>query len=101
MTFPPHISIMFFRIPPTHMAPLTPIALVLLLIFIITSSSQARDCQRSWRRAWRDMTCEQQDEYLEALTSMKESGIYDEFVSVHEFFARLAHGTPEFLPWHR
>jgi hypothetical protein len=79
---------------------MTPVV-VLLTCMVIIPSCQARDCQRSWRRPWRDLTCEQQDEFLEALTSMKEAGIYDEFVYVHEFFATLTHGTPEFLPWHR
>jgi hypothetical protein len=47
------------------------------------------------------MTCEEQNEFLQALTDMKESGVYDDFAFVHEFFGEQTHGTPEFLPWHR
>ncbi|KAG7365370.1 tyrosinase central domain containing protein [Nitzschia inconspicua] len=78
---------------------------VLFLVTLWTTTTlhvtEARDCQRSWRRAWRDMTCQEQDDFLDAITRMKESGIYDEFVHVHQYFAEETHGTPVFLPWHR
>jgi hypothetical protein len=38
---------------------------------------------------------------LEALTALKENGIYDQFVYAHELFYQFNHGLPEFLPWHR
>jgi hypothetical protein len=47
------------------------------------------------------LSCEQQDEYLEAVLLLKDSGIYDEFILLHESVTDLTHNTPEFLPWHR
>jgi hypothetical protein len=55
----------------------------------------------SWRRAWRDLTCEEQDDYLQVIVDMKEDGIYDEFVWLHNEVAPLTHETEQFLPWHR
>jgi hypothetical protein len=55
----------------------------------------------SWRRAWRDLTCQEQDEYLQAIVDMKRDGIYDEFVWLHNEVALVTHGTEQFLPWHR
>lgn len=73
--------------------------------FILLASNVAvvhsRDCQISWRRAWRDLSCEQQDEFLDAILLVKRSGLYDEFVHLHEAVAISTHGTPAFLPWHR
>jgi len=47
------------------------------------------------------LSCEEQDEFLDALLLVKESGEYDDFVYIHEWFGELTHYTPEFLPWHR
>jgi hypothetical protein len=66
-----------------------------------TTVVEARDCRTSWRRAWRDLSCEQQDEYLEAVLLLKDTGIYDEFTILHEQYTDRSHLTPEFLPWHR
>jgi hypothetical protein len=76
-------------------------SLLLTLSLFFSRSTHARDCERSWRRAWRDMSCDEQDDFLDVLTRMKESGVYDEFVHVHETFASQTHGFPLFLPWHR
>jgi hypothetical protein len=62
---------------------------------------QSRDCRVSWRRAWRDLSCQEQNEFLDAIVLSKESGLYDDFVWAHWFHADETHGTPEFLPWHR
>jgi hypothetical protein len=79
----------------------TPYVFFLLYAMSFIHTIDGRDCKKSWRRAWRDLSCEQQDEFLEALTLVKESGLYDDFVYIHEFHATLTHSTPEFLPWHR
>ena len=50
------------------------------------------------------MTCEEQDAYLDAVTKLKEAGIYDDFSRAHSLltfdFTRI-HLTADFFPWHR
>jgi len=75
--------------------------LLTLLSLLSILYAEARDCHTSWRRAWRDLACEEQDEFLDAITLMKASGIYDDFVYTHYTLGDLTHGTAEFLPWHR
>jgi len=67
----------------------------------LLSFCSARDCHTSFRRAWRDLSCQEQDDFLEAVTLVKDSGIYDEFIDVHLEVASLTHGPAAFLPWHR
>ena len=67
----------------------------------LISSCSARDCHTSFRRAWRDLNCQEQDEFLSAIKTVKDSGAYDEFIDVHLSVERLTHGPAEFLPWHR
>ena len=64
-------------------------------------SCSARDCHTSFRRAWRDLTCQEQDDFLDAIVQVKNSGVYDEFVDVHVSVGQFTHGPAEFLPWHR
>ncbi|KAG7365371.1 tyrosinase central domain containing protein [Nitzschia inconspicua] len=74
------------------------------LLFVLggaTTPVIARDCRTSWRRAWRDLTCEEQDDFLQVIVDMKVDGIYDEFVWLHNEVALQTHYTVEFLPWHR
>lgn len=61
----------------------------------------ARDCARHWRRAWRDLTCEEQDEFLDAIELAKDDGVFDDFATIHNWHADSYHLTEEFLPWHR
>jgi Common central domain of tyrosinase len=83
------------------------LVLLMLSMMVIFPSSfvvvvvDARGCERSWRRDWRDLTCQQQDEYLDAVRQLKDSGIYDYFSLIHRHNAPTSHGTPEFFPWHR
>lgn len=67
----------------------------------LLSFCSARDCHTSFRRAWRDLSCQDQDDFLEAVIMVKESGSYDEFIDVHLTVAQFIHGPAEFLPWHR
>lgn len=67
----------------------------------LISSCSARDCHTSFRRAWRDLSCQEQDEFLDAIKTVKDSGAYDEFIDVHLSVERMTHGPAEFLPWHR
>ena len=55
----------------------------------------------SERRAWNDLSCEEQDAFLTNIRRLKVNGVYDTFVRVHVENERAAHGTAEFLPWHR
>lgn len=79
--------------------------IILIQMVLYPSSSfwfcSARDCHTSFRRAWRDLSCQEQDEFLEAIALVKQSGVYDEFVDVHLNTAMFTHGPAEFLPWHR
>ena len=79
--------------------------IILTQMVLYPSSSfwfcSARDCHTSFRRAWRDLSCQEQDEFLEAIALVKQSGVYDEFVDVHLNTAMFTHGPAEFLPWHR
>ena len=81
------------------------IAVVAVVATLLPSTISASDCANSTgtsrRKAWRDMTCDEQDAYLNAVTAMKNSGIHDEFVRIHLLNSGAAHGVPEFLPWHR
>ncbi len=67
----------------------------------LISSCSARGCHTSFRRAWRDLSCQEQDDFLDAIKQVKDTGIYDEFIQVHLSVAELTHGPAEFLPWHR
>jgi hypothetical protein len=67
----------------------------------LLSFCSARDCHTSFRRAWRDLSCQEQDDFLEAITLVKDSGLYDEFIDIHLQVSTLTHGPAEFLPWHR
>lgn len=84
----------FVAMTSTVMLLLAPSSLLLTVV-------EARDCAKSWRRDWRDLTCEQQDQFLQAVVDLKVSGTYDEFVFLHEALAAQTHFTPLFLPWHR
>lgn len=53
------------------------------------------------RWAWTDHTCEEQDEYIEAVRALQADGTYGQFVRVHRDMNNVAHGVAEFLPWHR
>lgn len=55
----------------------------------------------SERRSWDDLSCEEQDAFLLNIRRLKGNGVYDEFVRIHIENEAAAHGTPEFLPWHR
>ena len=59
------------------------------------------NCGTSVRRAWRDLTCDQQQDYLNAVNSLKDDGLYDHFVQVHYANRIQTHGRPWFFPWHR
>jgi len=61
----------------------------------------AQNCGRSVRRAWRDLNCYEQQDYLDAVTAIKNNGVFDQFVRVHFANRNAAHGEPLFLPWHR
>mmetsp|Transcript_24392 Transcript_24392/g.27292 ORF Transcript_24392/g.27292 Transcript_24392/m.27292 type:complete len:608 (-) Transcript_24392:236-2059(-) len=67
----------------------------------LLSFCSARDCHTSFRRPWRDLSCQDQDDFLQAIIMVKESGSYDEFIDVHLTTAQFSHGPAEFLPWHR
>lgn len=58
-------------------------------------------CGTSQRRSWRALTCGEQQEFLDAVQALKDSGMYDDFVRVHFDSAGFAHNVAEFLPWHR
>jgi len=77
------------------------LVLVIYWAAALISSCSARDCHTSFRRAWRDLSCQDQDEFLDAIIAVKNSGAYDEFIDVHLAVASFTHGPAEFLPWHR
>lgn len=58
-------------------------------------------CGKAERWAWSDHTCEEQDEFLDAVYELRERGVYDQFIMVHRDMNDWYHGTAEFLPWHR
>ncbi len=66
-----------------------------------TSSNDFECPLVSERRAWNDLSCEEQDAFLTNIHRLKANGVYDAFVRVHVENERAAHGTAEFLPWHR
>lgn len=83
-----------------------PVLFIVLVQTVFYHSSyflfcSARDCHTSFRRAWRDLSCQEQDDFLEAIALVKQSGMYDEFVDVHLNTAMFTHGPAEFSPWHR
>ena len=50
------------------------------------------------------MTCDEQDAFTAAVTALKESGVYDDFVRSHaalDFSGSRIHNSPDFFPWHR
>jgi tyrosinase len=53
------------------------------------------------RKPWRDLSCQEQDEFLQAIYRLKDQGIYDDFVRTHQWESEDTHGTALFLPWHR
>eukprot|EP00531_Pseudo-nitzschia_arenysensis_P002126 CAMPEP_0116126492 /NCGR_PEP_ID=MMETSP0329-20121206/6359_1 /TAXON_ID=697910 /ORGANISM="Pseudo-nitzschia arenysensis, Strain B593" /LENGTH=550 /DNA_ID=CAMNT_0003620575 /DNA_START=130 /DNA_END=1782 /DNA_ORIENTATION=- len=67
----------------------------------LISTCSARGCHTSFRRAWRDLSCEEQDDFLGALSLVKDTGVYDEFIEIHAGVAAQTHAPAEFLPWHR
>ena len=77
------------------------LALALHFASNLVAFCSARDCHTSFRRAWRDLTCQEQDDFLDAIITVKDSGAYDEFIRVHLSVATRTHGPAEFLPWHR
>ena len=76
-------------------------ALVMYWSATLIAPCSARDCHTSFRRAWRDLSCQEQDEFLDAIVEVKNTGIYDEIIQVHLTVAEWTHGPAEFLPWHR
>jgi len=74
--------------------------LVLLLSAAVGIHAQCPDHVRH-RFPWRELTCREQDQYLEAIERLKERDIYDDFVRTHRWMNEVAHGVAEFLPWHR
>jgi hypothetical protein len=46
-----------------------------------------------YRYAWRDLTCEEQNTYLQAVNRLKASGLYDDFVRTHRWMNDDAHGV--------
>ena len=77
------------------------VALLFIRVTVHQVQAQAQPCGTSRRRAWRDLTCQEQRTYLNAVQALKDNGIYDELVRVHWDSRNRAHGVPEFLPWHR
>ena len=73
----------------------------LLLPAVVAVEESQEDCGTSRRRPWRDLSCTEQQEFLQAVQALKQNGIYDEFVNVHWDSRKMAHDVPEFLPWHR
>ena len=53
------------------------------------------------RRSWDNLSCDEQDAFLTNVHRLKKNGVYDTFVRVHIENEAVAHGTAEFLPWHR
>lgn len=73
-----------------------------VLLFLTPSFfCQAQQCGTSRRRPWRSLSCNEQDDFLNALQALKESGGYDDIATVHWQTGGAAHRRPEFLPWHR
>lgn len=77
------------------------VTLAIYWISVLISPCSARDCHTSFRRAWRDLSCQEQDDFLDAIVQVKDSGAYDEFIDVHLAVSRFTHGPAEFMPWHR
>jgi len=48
-----------------------------------------------------DMSAASQQKFVNAVLQMKQSGKYDEFVTIHNQNMVNAHRGPAFLPWHR
>jgi Common central domain of tyrosinase len=78
------------------------LALLTLSLGLSQHVVNSQDCPSPRdRRPWRLLSCQEQQEYMDALTSLKRSGIYDDFTLTHEWMNKAAHGRPAFLPWHR
>ena len=66
-------------------------------------------CTTRQRRVWRDTSCQDKLNYLQAVEDLKALpsdnayGVpsFDDFVRVHYQNRASAHGTDAFLPWHR
>lgn len=82
----------------TGFSRILPVLLVLLCVVVPTVDAQ---CGQSRRRSWRSLSCSEQQEFLDAVQTLKDRGIYDEFVRVHWDSRDFAHEVPELLPWHR
>ena len=81
-------------------------SLPLLLLLVICSGSffkvaDAQSCGTSRRRSWRSLSCQERIEFLDAVQTLKDRGMYDEFVYIHWDSGDWSHFVPEFLPWHR
>jgi hypothetical protein len=85
--------------------------LLLIGFFLVATKLQSVKAQRnstespcplvSERRSWDNLSCDEQDAFLTNIRRLKGNGTYDTFVRIHIENERAAHGTPEFLPWHR
>lgn len=80
---------------------LTSVVRSLFLFLVAISVVHAQRCGTSRRRPWRSLSCAEQDQFLNALLALKESGGYDDIATVHWQTGGAAHQRPEFLPWHR
>lgn len=75
------------------------------------NAQQQQTCTSTTRREWRELSRQDQDSYIQAVTCLKQrpsriQGIqspsrYDDMVYAHSMVLTTAHGTPLFLPWHR
>lgn len=84
-----------------HGASLLALRLLLVVFLLATSFCRAQRCGTSQRRPWRALSCAEQDQFLNAVLALKQSGVYDELAQVHWQTGSAAHQRPEFLPWHR
>lgn len=53
------------------------------------------------RRPVNAMTQAEVQHYVDAVTEMKQTGVYDEFIRIHAQAATPGHFGPAFCPWHR
>ncbi|KAG7373349.1 tyrosinase central domain containing protein [Nitzschia inconspicua] len=77
------------------------ISIVALVAVLSTSVVNAQCSATRERRPWRLLSCREQTTFMEALQSLKDAGVYDDFVMTHQWMNSDAHGVAEFLPWHR
>ncbi|ORX89317.1 Di-copper centre-containing protein [Basidiobolus meristosporus CBS 931.73] len=53
------------------------------------------------RREFRQLTAEERTNFITAVNTLKQTGLYDQLVNVHLSYVPHAHSTPPFFPWHR